>query len=71
MGRVFSRGMPVILTDTDINEWVIVQYHNEDGSISILVRLRYQWELQKLRGKWKCVAEGLTHEQAIEFEKLF
>ena len=66
-----SRTLPIIPSYTSKDEWVIVQYHNEDGSISTLVRLRYQWEFQKLKGKWKYVAEGLTREQAIEFEKLF
>ena len=68
---VSSRGMPVIPEDILKDEWVIVQYQNLNGSISTLVRLRYQWELQKLKGKWKYVAEGLTQEQAREFEKLF
>jgi hypothetical protein len=70
-GRVVYRALPIIPSYTSKDEWVIVQYHNEDGGISTLVRLRYQWEFQKLRGKWKYVAEGLTREQAIEFEKLF
>ena len=68
---VSNRALPKIPSYPPKDEWVIVQYHNEDGSICTLVRLRYQWELQKLRGKWKYVAEGLTQEQAREFEKLF
>ena len=55
----------------DKSEWVIVQYQNEDGSISTLVRLKYQWEAQRLDGEWKYVAEGLTLKQAMEFDKLF
>jgi hypothetical protein len=54
------------------DEWCIVQYQNTDGSISTLVRLKYQWDAQKnLTHPWKYVAEGLTEKQAIEFAKLF
>jgi hypothetical protein len=70
-GRVMKRELPVIPEGTDIDEWCIVQYRNLDGSIDILVRLKYQWGFQKLNGKWKYVAEGLTQEQAREFAKLF
>ena len=55
-----------------MDEWCIVQYQNTDGSISTLVRLKYQWDAQKnLTHPWKYVAEGLTEKQAIEFAKLF
>jgi hypothetical protein len=56
------------------DEWCIVQYQNPyggNGEISTLVRLKYQWDAQKLQGKWKYVAEGLTYTQAMEFNKLF
>lgn len=53
------------------DEWCIVQYQNTDGSISTLVRLKYQWAAQNLTHPWKYVAEGLTEKQAMEFNKLF
>ena len=53
------------------DEWCIVQYENEDGSTHTLIRLKYQWAAQRLDGRWKYVAEGLTRKQAMEFAKLF
>jgi hypothetical protein len=65
------RALPRIPPYVDRNEWCIVQYQNKDGSISTLVRLKYQWDAQKLNQPWKYVAEGLTEKQAMEFAKLF
>ena len=53
------------------DEWCIVQYEDEDGSTHTLIRLKYQWAAQRLDGRWKYVAEGLTRKQAMEFAKLF
>lgn len=66
-----KRELPVIPEGTDIDEWCIVQYHHLDGSISTLVRLKYQWAAQRLLQPWKYVAVGLTQEQAMKFAKLF
>lgn len=65
------RALPRLSKSVNKDEWCIVQYHNEDGSISTLVRLKYQWAAQRLLRPWKYVAEGLTQEQAREFAKLF
>lgn len=53
------------------DEWCIVQYENKDESIHTLIRLKYQWDAQIIKGKWKYVAEGLTARQAMEFINLF
>lgn len=53
------------------DEWCIVRYTHRDGSTHALIRLKYQWEAQRLKGKWEYAADGLTHKQAMEFKKLF
>jgi hypothetical protein len=65
------RALPRIPPYVNKNEWCIVQYYNTDGSISTLVRLKYQWDAQRLNQPWKYVAVGLTEKQAMEFNKLF
>ena len=65
------RAVPVIPKEVNKDEWCIVQYHNEDGSTSVLIRKKYQWDAQRLNQPWKYVAEGLTEKQAMEFNKLF
>lgn len=66
-----SRGMPVIPKDMDRDEWCIVQFHNTDGTTSVLIRKKYHWEAQRLNNKWEYLAVGLTEKQAMEFQKLF
>lgn len=53
------------------DEWCIVQYENKDGSKHLLIRLKYQWDAQRLKSKWEYAADGLTHAKAMEFKKLF
>jgi len=65
------RALPRIPKWVNKDEWCIVQYHNTDGSISTLVRLKYQWDAQRLTQQWEYVAVGLTEKQAMEFNKLF
>ena len=52
-------------------EWCIVRYTHKDGSADLLVRLKYQWDAQIIKGKWEYAADGLTRKQAMEFIKLF
>lgn len=65
------RAVPVIPKGVDKEEWCIVKYYNKDGSTNVLIRKKYQWAAQKLDGKWEYLAEELTKQQAMEFNKLF
>lgn len=43
--------------------------HGEDNS-TVLVRKKYQWEAGNYNTHWEYLAEGLTEEQAKQYEKL-
>ena len=54
----------------DKGEWCIVKYYHNNGKTSLLVRKKYQWEAGNYNTHWEYLAEGLTEEQAKQYEKL-
>ena len=56
----------------DKSEWCIVKYHNKDGKTSLLVRMKYQWDAQTLRGDWEYLADGFkSNEEALFYLPLY